>query len=916
MNVPSPRVVIEYVRDAYQRYYDSAFWMRDEGIMKERKALLQEPGVMAQEPLIEAVPVYPSIESVRDVCLRANLSEAVAAELGKVVFGRDDIKLRKHQAEALEYALAGDGQGRKNIVVTSGTGSGKTESFLLPLIARLLTEREGQEAAGDIYPWWNTQLSAGSSEWKHLRSNQADTVVPAVRALVIYPTNALVEDQIGRLRQAAMRARDLTGKPKFYFGRYTSATLGGTYYPPQRLMASDRTRINEAGLELRKLSLEADELRRSLESGGRSSAEIIEAASQFPQPYCGEMLTRWDMIAAPPDVLITNTSMLNIMLLRDVETAIFDKTRRWLERDERNVFTFIVDELHAYRGTQGTEVALVLRNLLYRLGLGPESPQLRCIATSASLDGEPGREYLEHFFGVDRKSFVILPGEPREFDANLPLDAKRLENVADNILSGSPEVMQPALKELNRNFSPRLVLAAGCREAGTGKDRIQRPVRLDALKQVVLGGAASDRAMDALLVAAKLEDRGSWENPKPTFRSHMFLRQVQGVWACSNPNCDQVTKEFRSTGRAIGKLFKVPALKCRCGGQVLELLYCYDCGEAFLGGFVVPPPEGYDSAGEVFLESTKAGNSVVPPGMVYERTHREFRWYWPGGSVPRQQASWTHQGPNGQGTKSFSFNAGRLDPSLGILQLASSSEERTGVIYNPPNDQVAGLPECCPRCGSHRRLSNQRDLPKFYSGSVETPIRGLRTGLNATTQLVADRAAVAIGEDGGSEKMIAFTDSRDDAADLAAGLELHHFRDVIRQLIYQGIAPRDLPTSAELIELAKKLRDQGFQPGDERRTRLADEAVKDAWKSARLEAAGMADDGERRILAELDGLVLAAGVSWPSLLSGIRGRMVAEGINPGGTKVSVASYQNSKWWHYFGKPPGATWDSPRVKKGR
>src|SRR5262249_4602500 len=160
----------------------------------------------------------------------------------------------------------------------------------------------------------------------------------------------------------------------------------------------------------------------------------------------------------------------------------------------------------------------------------------------------------------------------------------------------------------------------------------------------------------------------------------------------------------------------------------------------------------------------KAGNSVVPPGMVYERAHREFRWYWPGGSVPRQQASWTHQGQNGQGTKSFSFNAGRLDPSLGILQLASSPEERTGVIYTPQSDQVAGLPECCPRCGSHRRLSNQRDLQKFYSGSVETPIRGLRTGLNATTQLVADRAAVAIGEDGRSEQMIAFTDSRDDAA--------------------------------------------------------------------------------------------------------------------------------------------------------
>jgi len=910
MTQASPGTVIDYVRDAYQRYYDSAFWMRDDGIMAERKKLLQEPGVMAQEPLIEAVPVYPSVDAIADACMRAGLSKATGAELGQVVFGTPDIKLRRHQAQALEYALAGDGSGRKNVVVTSGTGSGKTESFLLPLVARLLDERTGIARAGSINRWWETTLGRGA-QWKSVRSTLSDSVEPAVRALVLYPTNALVEDQMTRLRQAAIRAQELANRPMFYFGRYTGATLGGAYFPPSVLNAADRNKINDVAGELRKMSAEMTTLRRSLRDQGKTKAEIIEASSQFPDLECGEMLTRWDMVSAPPDVLITNTSMLNIMLLRQIEQPIFDKTRSWLGADDRNIFTLVVDELHGYRGTQGTEVSLVIRNLLDRLGLSPMSSQLRFIATSASLDGASGGEYLEQFFGVSRESFVILPGQPREFQASLPVDAAVLEKVADDLNSTDEKTVTTALKEVCDAFSPRISLAVGCRQSGTATDGLQRPVRLSRLSEVVLGNAGTPRAMEALLAAAKLEDRGSWESPKPTFRSHMFLRQVQGIWACSNPNCTQLDEAYRTPGRRIGRLFKSPAMKCRCGGQVLELLYCYDCGEAFLGGFVVPPPPGFDEAAGAFLESTKPGAAAAPSGMVFERPHREFRWYWPGGIIPKENASWSHKAPTGNGTKHFTFNAANLDPVLGFLRQAVNQEEKTGVLFSPPMDtDVAGLPECCPRCGSEQNYANSRDLKKFYSGSVESPIRGLRTGLNATTQLIADRAAVAIGENGRAEQMIAFTDSRDDAADLAAGLELHHFRDVVRQLIYQGLMPRNVPTVVELTALAKKMQAGAtLGPEEIRRATLADEVVTGAWRAARLVVGGMAEELDRQLLAQLDAASQAGGVPWPSLLLEIRGRMVSAGINPGGTKASVAEYQNAEWWRYFSPPPGAKWSA-------
>src|SRR5208282_6459623 len=150
------------------------------------------------------------------------------------------------------------------------------------------------------------------------------------------------------------------------------------------------------------------------------------AARFFPRMDGGEMWSRWDMQDFPPDILITNYSMMNIMLMRSLETPVFELTRQWLETDRSRVFHLIVDELHTYRGTPGTEVAYLIRVLLGRLGLSPESPQLRIIASSASLpeDGS-GPGYLEQFFGRDRNRFCIIAGNivPPEAGAAATLES-------------------------------------------------------------------------------------------------------------------------------------------------------------------------------------------------------------------------------------------------------------------------------------------------------------------------------------------------------------------------------------------------------------------------------------------------------------------------------------------------------------
>lgn len=927
----NPVSVIDYIRDAYLRYYDSAFWMRDQAVMDERRKILLSDGVMAREPLLEAVPQYPSTDPIGEACAKAGLDPLVGANLAKVIFGASDVRLRKHQAQSLFTAIAGDAEGHRNVVVTSGTGSGKTESFLLPLISSLMQERAGGLGGGQIYRWWHSDLARDAKQWNHSRSGLDGTVRPAVRALVLYPTNALVEDQISRLRQAASRALHLFGKPLFYFGRYTGATLGGTFVPPSQLGSPHRSRINEVGREVLKIETEVAAIRAQMAARGDEERVIIDTCSQFQDPSVGEMLTRWDMIAAPPDILITNTSMMNIMLMRAEESPIFEQTRKWLQSDAKNTFTLIVDELHSYRGTQGTEVALVVRNMLDRLGLGPASSQLRCIATSASLDGDAGKEYLEQFFGVDRRTFSIFPGEPRVFSVELPVDRRLLSTLGPDLLAGG-ERATAAQQEISKSFSPREAIATACGIAGrslavdpmTGEQRdVVRPSPLPELAGVLFGDCDAREELTALLIAAKLEGGSTFERPKPTFRSHMFLRQVQGMWACSNPECTEIEDLFRSPRRRFGRLLKSPAMKCACGGQVLELLYCYDCGEAFLGGYVVPTTDPL-LASFTFLEATRAGEGNLKASQVNERTIEEYRWYWPGGELPKKP-SWEHKSPSGKAVR-MQFQRGTFNHFSGLLN--NDTSPGTGLIFFPPasglglGETIAALPEVCPCCLSSKKAINA--LPEnrlaFFAGMVKSPVRGLRTGLNVTTQLVADRSMFATGDGSQSEKMIAFTDSRDDAADLAAGIELNHYRDLVRQLVHSSLAPKAIPTTAELLAHV------GSEPSDSPPLQAivdaAEEHTPGIFIAVKLDKFGVADKAQKALITDHDARISSPRVGWPTLLEVMARKLVGLGQNPAGPRASRATDSGEEdgtpWWKFFKPPVPGEWEpaAPDVAQAR
>jgi hypothetical protein len=84
-NPPIPPQVLSYIQEAYHKYYDSAFWMRDEVLMSERRKLLDEVGLTAQELYLETVLAYPSVEPMEDACLKVGLSSEVASLLSKML---------------------------------------------------------------------------------------------------------------------------------------------------------------------------------------------------------------------------------------------------------------------------------------------------------------------------------------------------------------------------------------------------------------------------------------------------------------------------------------------------------------------------------------------------------------------------------------------------------------------------------------------------------------------------------------------------------------------------------------------------------------------------------------------------------------------------------------------------------------
>ena len=879
---PSPTGVHRALSDAYLRYFDTAFWLRDERLMQERRRLLERPGRLFTEPLVEPVLPYDATVPLLDVTREVGVSDEAADIVGRALFGSfvaDDepLLLREHQAIAVRRSLAGSNERHRSVVVTSGTGSGKTESFLLPLLLRLVEESLSWPEQPAAHEWW---APAGANRWQPLRSEHRPA---AVRGIVLYPTNALVEDQVVRLRRAVRRIADRRPASQLWFGRYTSATLGTVENP--RGASDPAGRIAD---ELRRVCREFDDL--------QAAGATEEDLAQFSDPRRNEMLVRWDMRVTPPDLLVTNYSMLNTLLMRSVDDPMFDRTRSWLRTSTDNVLSLVVDELHLYRGTQGSEVAMIVRNLLSRLGLQPDDPQVRFVATSASLtEGDDSRAYLENFFGTPADTFHITPGRPRD------LGEKRTLSRSE-VLTGKPggdgQLDGP---ELSRS------VALACYSSDDARFRATPLATVaERLFDSTTGDADDLRALGTVLT--RIAESATSKDTIP-LRAHLFARTARGMWACTNRHCAPGTgAETRTTSthdRTIGPLLDVPASTCpHCGSRVLELLYCFECGDVSLGGFVVDRLQEHEGRGWVLGPTTMAV-PALDQQPVFSRRYGEYMWYWPGEKLLDPNLRWRHRHPSGK-TAEFTFTPASFDPSTGLLDFFGSTGWVMTVSGAPLDEHTnpPALPEYCPSCAQQ---GYNRDAEVFWRGTVRSPIRAHTAGLAQSTQVYLSELTRSMGERTEDARTIVFTDSRDDAARTAAGVARNHYRDILRQLVRQSL---DEPAPNPVVLLEKATTAPASLTDDERQrvdtlTRTHPHLLlliqKKQFMPLTEEEQAQLRDAEK----EQNGV---ARTLWSSLRGRLTERLVDTGVHPAGPGPSMAvTPDGSPWYAAFDPPEPGMW---------
>ncbi len=900
----SPTTLFQSLREMYLRYLDSPFDLRYPELVQERDQMVAADGRIYREPLIEPLAPYQTcgqtFPQVAQTLLAGQWSQAEIDDLANFVSldlfppqHPQKWSPYTHQCDVFEQSVI---HGR-DVVVTTGTGSGKTECFLLPVLAALMRESAhwGAAAARPAqWDWWNHSPRRVAQ-----RAHEDATVRPAaVRALILYPLNALVEDQLGRLRTAldGDTARQWLQTHRvgnrFYFGRYTGRTP-----VPGIQDASRRSR-------LRRELLETDQATQQVAG---SPAERF-----FQRLAGGEMWSRWDMQESPPDILITNYSMLNIMLMRSLEAPIFDLTRQWLAGDPLRMFHLVIDELHTYRGTPGTEVAYLLRVLVERLGLTPESPQLRIIASSASLTSDAsGLSYLEAFFGRDRNRFLIVGGNlvPPTPNAVVQVQAHAaaFRNLGVALQSGNlPAAAGPFSQAVGVATSPAATpermlgaalehvgaasaLRAICTAPGQPDSVLPRtPVTIGNQLFPSLPDAERLDAVDGLLSGLCCGRTAANVATLP-IRAHLFFRNLQGLWTCINPQC--TAAPHRTAPCPVGRLHYTPTLTCACGARVLELLYCEACGEVLIGGY----RRAGRNPNEWYLSPDHPDLEAAPDLVSLDRDYARYAVFWPTPQADQPvRASWSEENVQRRWVPAHCVvhegkvaHGGNPAGLRGHLYYVPQMHGPGGNILEPkpaalPDSASRAFPSCCPRCDAN-----------WARREIGSPIRTQRTGFQKMAQVLSEVLVREAGQsDANARKLVVFSDSRQDAAKLSAGMRFAHYRDALRQALASAL--RDQGRGA--IALSRQIAGQTLTA--EEQALAAAFAGKHASEAMVLGMAGnaamanaAAPGGRGLTYAQAAQRILNRAANGPFEIAGLAvdaaGQLLEQGMNPGGWSQDV-----------------------------
>lgn len=861
----------------FMAYLDTAYRIKDPEVADMRRSLLSQHGELALDPIFEVVPRYETWSAGLEALVRDDegrlpgysLEERRAfVELAlSGLFDRDRTKADfvgvyrpyLHQVEMLSRGVRDGAPG----IVTSGTGSGKTESFMLPILAYLA--KEASRWPAPIQPLDDDWLDAGRSFRLHRRNEHPDRP-KAVRAMILYPLNALVEDQMVRLRKAvdspearAVMDSRFNGN-RIFFGRYTGKTPVTGFQEHPRL-ADDpawKKRSARARSDLKKQVNRYREIQRRLQS----DATDPELRYVFPSTDGGELTSRWDMQATPPDILVTNQSILNAMLVREVDDPILSQTREWLMEDDEARFYLVLDELHLIRGSAGAEMAGLLRILIEKLGLSHphHAHKLRILSSSASLPMDEANapasiRYLMSMFGSagtagsDNPSSVwkasVVTGRPMKVGApaGKPTASSLMElaralqdqdyirsapNLRDALFATARSIpgadaWTPAelLRKATQTAAEMLDYAMQSPAAPSGRKPMSSCDIADALygskNPEIARGLLALRAIpdfpDTIIDPSIRPDRASVAS-LPGFRMHCFVRNVEGLFASVCVDHDKKIVWGKPTIER-GQDHE-PAEGDKVPRRLFEMLYCEACGDLYVGG----------KRGESQPRSSKRV-SLLPAPQELEKlpessgslrfedaSFREFALFWPGTHVPETEIK-----PGSP----YRWLPGFLNSMTGIVEEVERPDSVPGYLLHwsgtsdlhgrGDEDNGTAVPYCCAKCGTdysgrfRAQNSTRRDGRK-------SPIRSFRTGFGKTSQLLATELVASLKAQNGDGKLVAFSDSREDAANLALDVEVQHQRDLRREILMSaatsiarssGFSSEDEIKKKEITERIQKL---------------------------------------------------------------------------------------------------------------
>ncbi len=445
----SPVEASKKITEKYNRYLHTIFSIDNEIYNKQFLEQLDKRNLLAAGPYLDVSDSFEKGLSIEQL-----IAKGVLASGFRKINIPISRPLYKHQQVAIEKVISGE-----NLIVSTGTGSGKTESFMIPILNHIIREHE------------------------------AGTLDKGVRALLIYPMNALANDQVERLREL------LADYPEITYGSYTGQT---------------QNKYKDALAEYKVLN-------------------------ENSEPLKNELICREQIKNSPPHILITNYAMLEYLMVRPGDSIFFSE-------ENANKWKFIVlDEAHVYNGSSGIEVAMLLRRLKAKL----QNNKINYILTSATLGDENsdvevaafGENLCDSKFDVNNivRAYRINPDGGNKLN-RLPIELYR--KLAEKIEINAKDEEINKLLEDCENYNPSVGLNENLYNVVLHDENFLEIKQLSLETQTIQMLATKmnwdETDLSAfVIVASKAEKNG---DRLFDARYHMFLRATESVFITLNPS--------------------------------------------------------------------------------------------------------------------------------------------------------------------------------------------------------------------------------------------------------------------------------------------------------------------------------------------------------------------------------------------